>query len=71
MDKTTCTVSYCPYQKRIITEVSIPKFGTRSDVTKVIETSVTFGKCLRSNCPFYSESSFPNCKRAIMEAKLA
>lgn len=74
MNNKDFTIKYCPYQKQIFTQISIPNFGdSRFDkgntVTKVIKTSVTFNKCLRDDCPFYSDSSFPNCKRAIEEVK--
>lgn len=59
---------YCPWQKDI-SSIKAPSNYTQSGNT-YINTTIKFGECLKDKCPFYCESSYPNCKRAISEVKI-
>ena len=57
MNTKDLTIKYCPYQKQIRTEVIIPNYDPYTNVSKVINTSVTFGKCLMKDCPFWDHNT--------------
>lgn len=57
MNNKDLTIKYCPYQKLISTEVRIPNYDLQTNVSKVINTSVTFGKCLMKDCPFWDHNT--------------
>jgi hypothetical protein len=62
----------CPYQTKVIHRTEY----TEGYVTHFAQDITEFGKCLKSECPFYDTDKFPatgqikeHCRRAESEAK--